>query len=56
MRNMARFTTAKSFIFFYTFSNGLHFPLLTVGTLKRNGDHYKDQKVGKMNALRTQEI
>jgi hypothetical protein len=33
---MARLTTAKPFVFFYSFSDGFHFPLLTVGTLEKH--------------------
>lgn len=36
MRNMARLTAAKSFIFFHTFCYGFHFSLLTIGTLKKD--------------------
>lgn len=37
MRNMARLTTAKPFVLFYSFCDGFHFPLLTVGTLAKDG-------------------
>lgn len=36
MRNVARLTAAKSFIFFHTFCDGFHFSLLTIGTFKKD--------------------
>lgn len=53
MRNMARLTTAKPFVLFYSFCDGFHFPLLTVGTLAQDKtvtDNDKRLATGKKNA------
>lgn len=59
MRNMARLTTAKPFVLFYSFCDGFHFPLLTVGTLTKDKavtDNDKRLATGKKNAGQAQTV
>lgn len=56
MRYMARLTAAKPFVFFYSFCNGFHFPLLTVGPLEKTRPLQTKAKTSDWERVRMRQI